>query len=156
MSTLNKSLGHAKSSQSSLVVSWQRIYNSPTVTRAHIKSSFHSRTSKSSERSRFLSHLSYRLRNSRSNSLLQLPTISFPSLLGCLTAGSLLSIVSFQLSQFSNCYLKRLSQVQVTLRLAVYRQLTRLGVSPLETHNQRELGTSLYSFRADPTENTIS
>jgi hypothetical protein len=30
--TLYKSLGHAKSSQSSVVVSWQRIYNSLTVT----------------------------------------------------------------------------------------------------------------------------
>jgi hypothetical protein len=30
-----KSLGHAKSSQSSLVVSWQRLYNSLTVTAAH-------------------------------------------------------------------------------------------------------------------------
>jgi hypothetical protein len=35
---LHKSLGHAKSSQSSLVVSWQRIYSSLTVTTAHIKS----------------------------------------------------------------------------------------------------------------------
>jgi hypothetical protein len=33
--TLYKSLGHAKSSQFSLVVSWQRIYNSLTVTAAH-------------------------------------------------------------------------------------------------------------------------
>jgi hypothetical protein len=33
--TLYKSLGHAKSSQSSLVVSWQRIHNSLTVTTAH-------------------------------------------------------------------------------------------------------------------------
>jgi hypothetical protein len=33
--TLNKSLEHAKSSQSSLVVSWQRIYKSLTVTSAH-------------------------------------------------------------------------------------------------------------------------
>jgi hypothetical protein len=37
---LHKSLGHAKSSQSSLVVSWQRIYSSLTVTATHIKSSF--------------------------------------------------------------------------------------------------------------------
>jgi hypothetical protein len=61
---LYKSLGHAKSSQSSLVVSWQRIYKSLTVTTAHIKSFFfHSRTSKSTElptlskRPRFLNHL---------------------------------------------------------------------------------------------------
>jgi hypothetical protein len=32
--TLSKQLGHAKSSHSSLVVSWQRIYNSLTVTEA--------------------------------------------------------------------------------------------------------------------------
>jgi hypothetical protein len=37
----HKSLGHAKSSQSSLVVSWQRIYNSLTVTTAHTTSSLH-------------------------------------------------------------------------------------------------------------------
>jgi hypothetical protein len=37
---LHKSPGHAKSSQSSLVVSWQRIYSSLTVTTAHIKSCF--------------------------------------------------------------------------------------------------------------------
>jgi hypothetical protein len=37
---LHKSLGHAKSSQSSLVVFWQQICNSLTVTTAHIKSSF--------------------------------------------------------------------------------------------------------------------
>jgi hypothetical protein len=36
-----KSLGHAESSQSSLVVSWKRIYNSLTVTITHMKSSFH-------------------------------------------------------------------------------------------------------------------
>jgi hypothetical protein len=35
MYTLYTSLGHAKSSQSSLVVSWQRIYSSLTVTAAH-------------------------------------------------------------------------------------------------------------------------
>jgi hypothetical protein len=35
ISTLYKSLGHAKSSQSSLVVSWQRIYISLTVTAVH-------------------------------------------------------------------------------------------------------------------------
>jgi hypothetical protein len=34
---LHQSLGHAKSSQSSLVVSWQRIYKSLTVTTKHIK-----------------------------------------------------------------------------------------------------------------------
>jgi hypothetical protein len=34
---LHKSLGHAESSQSSLVVSWQRIYNSLTVTTTYIK-----------------------------------------------------------------------------------------------------------------------
>jgi hypothetical protein len=39
ISILYKSLGHAKSSQSSLVISWQRIYNSLTVTTAHIKPS---------------------------------------------------------------------------------------------------------------------
>jgi hypothetical protein len=42
---LHKSLGHTKSSQSSLVVSWQRIYNSLIVTKAHIKSSFRRLTS---------------------------------------------------------------------------------------------------------------
>jgi hypothetical protein len=36
-----KSLGHARSSHSSLVVSWQRVYNSLTVTTAHDKSSLH-------------------------------------------------------------------------------------------------------------------
>jgi hypothetical protein len=36
--TIYKSLRYAKSSQSSLVLSWQRIYNSLTVTAAHIKS----------------------------------------------------------------------------------------------------------------------
>jgi hypothetical protein len=35
-----KSLAHAKSSQSSLVVSWQRISNSHTVTTAYVKSFF--------------------------------------------------------------------------------------------------------------------
>jgi hypothetical protein len=38
---LHKSLGYTKSSQSSLVISWQRIYNSLTVTTAHARSSFH-------------------------------------------------------------------------------------------------------------------
>jgi hypothetical protein len=38
---LHKSPGHAKSSQSSLAASWQRIYNGLTVITAHIKSSFH-------------------------------------------------------------------------------------------------------------------
>jgi hypothetical protein len=38
---LYKSLGHAKYSQSSLVVSRQRIYNNLTITTAHMKSSFH-------------------------------------------------------------------------------------------------------------------
>jgi hypothetical protein len=37
-------MGHAKFSHSSLVVSWQRIYNSFTVTTAHIKLSFHKQT----------------------------------------------------------------------------------------------------------------
>jgi hypothetical protein len=37
---LHQSLGHTKSSQSSLVVSWQRIYNSLAVLTAHIKSYF--------------------------------------------------------------------------------------------------------------------
>jgi hypothetical protein len=37
---LHKSLGHAKSFQSSVAVSWQRIYNSLSVTTTHIKSSF--------------------------------------------------------------------------------------------------------------------
>jgi hypothetical protein len=37
---LHQSVGHAKSSQSSLVVSWQQICNSLTVTTAHIKSYF--------------------------------------------------------------------------------------------------------------------
>jgi hypothetical protein len=37
---LHQSLGHARSSQSSLMVSWQRICNSLTVATAHIKSSF--------------------------------------------------------------------------------------------------------------------
>jgi hypothetical protein len=41
---LYKSLGHAKSSQSSLVVSRKRIYNSLTVNTARIKSPFHSHT----------------------------------------------------------------------------------------------------------------
>jgi hypothetical protein len=40
ISTIYKSLRHAKSSQSSLVLSWQRIYNSPTVTAAHMKSNY--------------------------------------------------------------------------------------------------------------------
>jgi hypothetical protein len=40
--TLYKLLLHAKSSQSSLVISWQWIYNSLTVTAAHMKSSSHS------------------------------------------------------------------------------------------------------------------
>jgi hypothetical protein len=39
--TLFKSLGYAKFSQSSLVISWKRIYNSLTVTAAHIKSPLH-------------------------------------------------------------------------------------------------------------------
>jgi hypothetical protein len=37
---LHKSLGHAESSQSSLVISWQRIYSSCIVTSTHIKASF--------------------------------------------------------------------------------------------------------------------
>jgi hypothetical protein len=44
ISTIYSLLGHIESSQSSLVVSWQQIYNSLTVTTAHIKSSFHSPT----------------------------------------------------------------------------------------------------------------
>jgi hypothetical protein len=39
--TLYSSLGHAKSSQFSLVVSWQRIYTSLTVTTAYVKPSLH-------------------------------------------------------------------------------------------------------------------
>jgi hypothetical protein len=35
LTTLYKLLGHAKSFQSSLVVSWQRIFNSLTLTAAH-------------------------------------------------------------------------------------------------------------------------
>jgi hypothetical protein len=35
--TLFRSIGHAKSSQCSLVVSWERIYNSLTVTSVHTK-----------------------------------------------------------------------------------------------------------------------
>jgi hypothetical protein len=42
ISILYKSLGHAKSSQSSLVVSWQRIYNSLSVTAAYMKFSLYS------------------------------------------------------------------------------------------------------------------
>jgi hypothetical protein len=42
---LPKSLGHTTSSQSSLVVSWQRICNSLTVTTTHIKSYFRRLTS---------------------------------------------------------------------------------------------------------------
>jgi hypothetical protein len=38
---LHKLLGHANSSQSSVVVAWQRIYNSFTVTTAYIMSSLH-------------------------------------------------------------------------------------------------------------------
>jgi hypothetical protein len=41
---LHESLGHTKSCQSSLVVSWQRICNSLTVTTAHTKSSLHKLT----------------------------------------------------------------------------------------------------------------
>jgi hypothetical protein len=40
MYPVHQSLGQSKSSQSSLVVACQRIYNSLTVTTAHIKSSF--------------------------------------------------------------------------------------------------------------------
>jgi hypothetical protein len=63
--TLYKLQGHAKSSQSSLVVSCKRMYDSLTVNAAHIKSSFHSRTF-----------------NSQQNSFdsCQRPTISSPSL----------------------------------------------------------------------------
>jgi hypothetical protein len=39
--TLYKSLGHAEFSQSSLVVSWQRIYISLTITAAHYEVCFH-------------------------------------------------------------------------------------------------------------------
>jgi hypothetical protein len=42
--SLHKSLGNVKSSQSSLVVSWQRIYNSLPVTAAYIKSPFYKLT----------------------------------------------------------------------------------------------------------------
>jgi hypothetical protein len=44
MYTIYRSLEYAKSSQSSLAVSWQRIYNSLTVAAAHINSSLHSLT----------------------------------------------------------------------------------------------------------------
>jgi hypothetical protein len=37
----SQTLGHARSSQSSVVISWQWIYNSLTVSTAHVKSSFH-------------------------------------------------------------------------------------------------------------------
>jgi hypothetical protein len=40
--TLQFTVTHALGSQSSLVVSWQRIYNSLTATAAHMKSSLHS------------------------------------------------------------------------------------------------------------------
>jgi hypothetical protein len=45
ISTLHVSLGQAKCSQSSLVVTWQRIYNSVTEITTHIKSSNHRLTS---------------------------------------------------------------------------------------------------------------
>jgi hypothetical protein len=56
ISTIYKSPGHAKLFQSSVVVTWQRIYNSLTVATAHIKSSFHSCTSMSTKLSLFRSH----------------------------------------------------------------------------------------------------
>jgi hypothetical protein len=87
--TLYKSLGHAKSSQSSLVVSWQRIYNSLTVTAAYIKSSLHSlipflpfllnySANCQPWRLNSISHLSLSL----SLSLMLRPTVSRPVCLG--------------------------------------------------------------------------
>jgi hypothetical protein len=98
ISALYKSLGQAKSSQSSLVVSWQRIYNNLTVTTAHTMLCFHSRTSNS-----------------------QLLTISLPSLFSY------------------SC--------RAQLHFAFF--FRALSV------NSADLG-SLYSLRADPTENTFS
>jgi hypothetical protein len=72
----------------------------------------------------------YQLRNSQSNSVLQLPNIWFPSFL------DYYSTAYFQLTSchpFSNI---NSVKIKVTLRLAVYRQSVRLGVKPLETHDQ--------------------
>jgi hypothetical protein len=90
ISTLHKSPGHAKSSQSSLVISWQRIYDFLTVTTERIKSSLRSRTSKlTTANHKFItlilqSSVNCQLQDSPSNSLLLLPTTSLPFLLSYL------------------------------------------------------------------------
>jgi hypothetical protein len=145
--TLYKSLGNSESSESSLVVSWQRIYTSLTVTTAHIKSSFRCRkcnTQLTSFDSSVICQLptpelsiqfsaatansgtlnpvlccSCQLRNSQTSSLLQLPTVSLPSLLSHLRL-PLLNWLS----------------VRFSLRLAVYCQSVRFGDKPLETHEK--------------------
>jgi hypothetical protein len=77
---LHKLLGHAKPSQSSLVVSWEGIYNSLTVTSPHIKSSF-SHANPSLHRLTFNWQLNYEC-TGNSLSLILLPTVSRPVYLG--------------------------------------------------------------------------
>jgi hypothetical protein len=73
--TLYKSLGHAKSSQSSIVVSWQGIYNSLTVTAAHYEVFFAKPNS-------FLAIILPTANSGDSlNSLLQMPTPEINSVL---------------------------------------------------------------------------
>jgi hypothetical protein len=65
------------------------------------------------------------LRNSQTNSLLQMPTISLPSLL------SHLRLPSQETPSFLT-----LVRVRLTLRLAPYRQSVHLGDKPLKAHDQ--------------------
>jgi hypothetical protein len=74
--TFSSPLHTHQGSQSSLVVSWQRIYNSLTVSAAHMKSSFHSLIPFLPS---LLNHSTVTSRNSL-NSVLQLPTLEFDSI----------------------------------------------------------------------------
>jgi hypothetical protein len=100
---------------SALSVSWQRIYNTGTITVSlnytlqilHIKYSLHSRT----------------LATSSSRPPVQNWTLNCAIL-----------VPRSSLFQFSLILVR--VRVRVTLRLAVYRQSVRLGAKPLETHSQ--------------------
>jgi hypothetical protein len=109
--TLSVHLCTRTNSPSSLVVSWQRIYQSHCHFKSHMKSSLHSLIP-------FLAFL-----------LSHLPPPS-PEL----------EPVLFRLLFCTPCYSDSSTsvkvKVKVTLRLTVYHQSVYLGIKPLETHDQ--------------------
>jgi hypothetical protein len=105
------------SSQSSLVISWQRIYDSLPVTAARYEVFF-------AQPNSFLaisSQLFFQLPNPELTSILFLCSQSH-------------TLADWRLETQLTLILIRL---RVTLRLTVYRQSVRLGAKPLESHDQR-------------------